>query len=234
MFCTVGLLRLLERPTYKVQWRGNICRFLYLTDRGMPALNQMFTSLIIDGICTSIFNSFFFKFFFCDYELIIFKLMAIVATLILFWQITVDVDHQKAAKRTGRVIDMPASSGDQLQMESGVVTSTVEVWFCSAILCSFETVLRCCNFILNTTIRYDAVGTLFILPVLFYLQNRSNDFTSVNTCIYNWEMSIFKWNQTTSYFSCLHVALYFPLHLLYIIPFIDEIAVSVSTMLFNV
>lgn len=93
----------------------------------MPALNQMFTSLIIDGICTSIFNSFFLKFFFCDYELIIFKLMAIVATLILFWQITVDVDHQKAAKRTGRVIDMPASSGDQLQMESGVVTSTVEV-----------------------------------------------------------------------------------------------------------
>lgn len=178
MFCTVGLLRLLERPTYKVQWRGNICRFLYLTDRGMPALNQMFTSLIIDGICTSIFNR-----FFCDYELIIFKLMAIVATLILFWQITVDVDHQKAAKRTGRVIDMPASSGDQLQMESGVVTSTVEVWFCSAILCPFETVLRCCNFILNTTIRYDAVGTLFILPVLFYLQNRSNDFTSVNTCI---------------------------------------------------
>lgn len=43
-------------------------------------------------------------------------------------------------------------------------------------------------------------------------------------CIYNWEISIFKWNQTTSYFSCLHEALYFPLHLLYIIPFIDKIA----------
>lgn len=61
------------------------------------------------------------------YELIFFKLMAIVATLILFWQITVDVDHKKAAKRTGRVIDMPASGGDQLQMESGVVTSTAVV-----------------------------------------------------------------------------------------------------------
>lgn len=55
------------------------------------------------------------------------ELMAIVATLILFWQITVDVDHKKAAKRTGRVIDMPASGGDQLQMESGVVTSTAVV-----------------------------------------------------------------------------------------------------------
>lgn len=70
-----------------------------------------------------------------------FKLMAIIATLILFWQITVDVDHKKAAKRTGRVIDMPASHGDQLQMESGVATSTAVVWFYSATLCQFETVL---------------------------------------------------------------------------------------------
>lgn len=87
----------------------------------MSALIHMFTSLIIDGICTSISISFYM------YELIFFKLMAIVATLILFWQITVDVDHKKAAKRTGRVIDMPASGGDQLQMESGVVTSTAVV-----------------------------------------------------------------------------------------------------------
>lgn len=83
------------------------------------------------------------------YELIFFKLMAIVATLILFWQITVDVDHKKAAKRTGRVIDMPASGGDQLQMESGVVTSTAVVWFYSTILCLLETVLGCFIFLFD-------------------------------------------------------------------------------------
>lgn len=90
----------------------------------MSALIHMFTSLIIDGICTSISISFYTSHFDC---MNFFKLMAIVATLILFWQITVDVDHKKAAKRTGRVIDMPASGGDQLQMESGVVTSTAVV-----------------------------------------------------------------------------------------------------------
>lgn len=146
VFCTVGLLRLLERPTHKIQWRGGICRFLYLTDRGMSALNHMFTSLIIDGICTSISISFYTSHFDCM-NWFFFKLMAIVATLILFWQITVDVDHKKAAKRTGRVIDMPASGGDQLQMESGVVTSTAVVWFYSTILCLLETVLGCFIFL---------------------------------------------------------------------------------------
>lgn len=100
------------------------------------------------GNCTSISISFYTSHFDCM-NWFFFKLMAIVATLILFWQITVDVDHKKAAKRTGRVIDMPASGGDQLQMESGVVTSTAVVWFYSTILCLLETVLGCFIFLFD-------------------------------------------------------------------------------------
>lgn len=97
---------------------------------------------------TSISISFYTSHFDCM-NWFFFKLMAIVATLILFWQITVDVDHKKAAKRTGRVIDMPASGRDQLQMESGVVTSTAVVWFYSTILCLLETVLGCFIFLFD-------------------------------------------------------------------------------------
>ena len=58
-----------------------------------------------------------------------FKTLAIIATLILFWQITVDVDHKRAGRTKGRVIDLPASQRNQQpEVQSGATTSTAVVW----------------------------------------------------------------------------------------------------------
>ncbi|XP_022326513.2 uncharacterized protein LOC111126287 isoform X1 [Crassostrea virginica] len=54
--------------------------------------------------------------------------LAIIATLILFWQITVDVDHKRAGRTTGRVIDLPGTQRNQQPgVQSGATTSTAVV-----------------------------------------------------------------------------------------------------------
>ena len=121
-----GLLWLLEWSTNKIQWRGDISCYIHLGHWGMYIFHSLFS--FFDLLYTQT------DYWWMQCSIVIcsdsyFKTLAVIATLILFWQITVDVDHKRAGRTTGRVIDLPASQRNQQPgVQSGATTSTAVVW----------------------------------------------------------------------------------------------------------
>ena len=117
-----GLLWLLEWSTNKIQWRGDISCYIHLGHWGMYIFHSLFS--FFDLLYTQT------DYWWMQCSIVIcsdlyFKTLAVIATLILFWQITVDVDHKRAGRTTGRVIDLPASQRNQ---QPGVQSGATTVW----------------------------------------------------------------------------------------------------------
>lgn len=63
-------------------------------------------------------------------RIIFLQAMAIIASLILFWQITVDVDRRRGAERSGRVMDIELAQKQQatLTRQSEQTTQATIAW----------------------------------------------------------------------------------------------------------